>query len=403
MRVWCRCCFRVGLLLVVASQAAVAEPLVDSIRADINKDGRVDHDDLFIFQSQWHLGEEYTPTSTVPTLTPTPTPTSSSVTIAAVGDTNGYNILQTGLVQENPLGGIHALLDEDDIFVFNFEGFLVSERLPASLCPEWPGHSLYWSSARIADFLHPTRFTIATLANNHTSGCGNFGIQETLSEFSDRGILTGGAGQDSTQACEPIRLQVDGVDLAIVSYLAMDTDWFNAGSDRAGAATWDACSGQQQVARLAATEDIVIVALHLHLGPGWTDQPFPASLDLVQRILDAGADLVLAHGPHVPQGILVSQGRVALLSLGNFLFRPDYLMPERAHDSLMARITIFPDRLSVALIPLRLDDAGWPSAASTQKASEILIRLAELSAELGTTVDILGETGYLEVQRESRD
>jgi len=104
----------------------------------------------------------------------------SAVTIAAVGDTNGYNILQSNQDQEDPLQGINGLLREQDIFIFNFEGVLLSENPPPGVCLKWPWQSLLWSPPLIADFLHPTSLTIATLANNHILDCGSYGIQETI-------------------------------------------------------------------------------------------------------------------------------------------------------------------------------------------------------------------------------
>jgi hypothetical protein len=324
-----------------------------------------------------------------------------SVTIAAVGDTNGYNILDSSQDQEDPLRGVNGLIREGDIFVFNLEGVLLSEDPPPGTCRRLPRQSLFCSSPQIADFLHPAHLTIATLANNHILDCGSYGIQETINELTSRGILAVGAGENSRQACQPIRLQVNGIGLVIVSYLAMEPNQLSAGSNKPGVASWEECLGETQLTELAARGDIVVVALHLHLGSGWTDQPAPDSISLVQRILDAGADIVIAHGPHVPQGIMVSDGRVALLSLGNFLFCPDYQMPDEAHDAVMARVTILADSLSITLLPLRLEESGRPVVPSPSEASRILGHIANLSAELGTSVEIHGETGYVTVHRRS--
>jgi len=325
------------------------------------------------------------------------------VTIAAVGDTHGYNILPSNQAQENPLEGVKGLLGEQDIFIFNFEGVLLAEDAPSDICHKFPRQSLFRSPPRIADFLHPTHLTIATLANNHILDCGSCGIQETIRELTNRGIMTVGAGENSVLACQPVRLRVNDVGVVVVSYLAIEPNPFAAGLNRMGAASWEECSGEQQLAELAATGDIVVVALHLHLGQGWTDQTPAEHISLVQRILDAGADLVIAHGPHVPQGIIVSDGRVALLSLGNFLFRPDYQMPEQAHQSIMAKITIFADSISITLLPLMLDDSGRPKVPPSKEASQILRNIADLSAKLGTTIKISKQTAHITVHRQPRN
>jgi hypothetical protein len=322
------------------------------------------------------------------------------VTLAAVGDTNGYNIPLGGQDGEDPLQGVSNLLEEQDIFVFNFEGVLLSEEPSPGTCNQFPNQSLFYSPPQIADFLHPTQLTIATLANNHILECGGYGIQETVHELTSRGILTVGAGKNSEQACQPLRLSVNGVELAVVAYLAMEPDWFSAGADQAGAASWRECAGAQQLVELKAEVDIVVVALHLHLGQGWTEQTPSAHITLVQQVLGAGADIVLAHGPHVPQGILQNNGGIALLSLGNFLFHPDYQMPEKAHRSIIAKVGISSNNITIALLPLKLDPLGRPQNPPHQEASQTLHDIASLSAKLGTTIEIRGDIGYTEIKRQ---
>ena len=179
-----------------------------------------------------------------------------------------------------------------------------------------------------------------------------------------------------------------GLKLVLVSYLAMDVDWLYADTDRPGAAGWEQCSGKEQITALAATEDVVIVALHLHLGEGWTHYQRPENIAIIKNILDAGADIVLAHGPHVPQGVLVQDGKLALLSLGNFLFNPDTYMPEQAHDSILAKIIILNDRFNLEILPLRLDESGRPVIASTGEASKILHQFDSLSSLVGTNLRV---------------
>ena len=329
---------------------------------------------------------------------PSPNPP-PSVTIAAVGDSHGYNIQRGRAGDEDPLQEVGDLLRAQDIFLFNLEGVLLSKAPVPGTCRKFPGQSSFYSLPWIADFLRPAQFAIATLANNHILDCGRHGIQETIDQLSGRGILTIGADENSERACTPLRLQVHGVGVAVVAYLAMEPDWFSAGPDRAGAASWEGCAGEQRLAKLVAAGDIVVVVLHLHLGRGWTEQAPPQHLALVQRVLAAGADIVIAHGPHVPQGILQSNGGVALLSLGNFLFRPDYRMSEKAHRSMVAKMTISSNGLIIALSPLRLDDSGRPRLPSAEDALKILGEIATLSAALGTTVEIREGIGYVTVPR----
>lgn len=322
----------------------------------------------------------------------------STITIAAVGDTNGYNsLLDAG---ENPLNEVKSLLKENDIFIFNYEGVILSEDPPAGICHRFPGQSLFYTLSPIANFLRLTDHTIATLANNHILDCGKYGIRETIRKLKSMGIQTVGAGKNSYEACKPIRLHINGYNVAVVAYLAKRTDQFSADINRAGSASWNECDGKRQIEELKAERYIVVAALHLHLARGWTESSPQIHIDFVKRVLGAGADVVIAHGPHVPQGILQTNGRLAMLSVGNFLFHPDYKMPYRANRSFLAKLSISPDGLTLRLIPLILDNSGSPRIPSPDEASAILGNIVSLSAELGTEIVIRENAGYVNVKRE---
>jgi hypothetical protein len=323
---------------------------------------------------------------------------SPSITIAAVGDTNGYNSLLD--IREDPLKEVKSLLKDNDIFIFNYEGVILSNEPTPGMCHRFPRQSLFYTLSPIANFLRSADHTVATLANNHILDCGHYGIRDTIRELKSRGIQTVGAGNNSYEACEPILLHIKRYKIALVAYLANRTDRFSANVNRAGSASWDECKGKKQIEELKAEGYIVVASLHLHLARGWTDSSPQIHVDLVKRVLDAGADVVIAHGPHVPQGILQTNGRLAILSVGNFLFHPDYRMPRKAHRSFVAKLTIYPDGLTLKLVPLILDGSGSPRIPSPDEASAILSNIVSLSAELGTEVIVHENTGYVKVKRE---
>jgi hypothetical protein len=323
---------------------------------------------------------------------------SSSMTIAAVGDTNGYNSLLDP--KEDPLREVKSLLKDNDIFIFNYEGVILSNEPTPGTCHRFPRQSLFYTVSPIANFLRSADHTIATLANNHVLDCGSYGIRETIRKLESSRIQPVGAGNNSYEACEPILLHIKRYKIALVAYLANKTDTFSANVNRAGSASWDECNGKGQIEKLKAEGYIVVASLHLHLARGWTESSPQIHVDLVKRVLDAGADVVIAHGPHVPQGILQTNGRLAMLSIGNFLFHPDYKMPRKAHRSFLAKVTISPDGLTLKLVPLILDDSGSPRIPSPDEASAILSNIVRLSAELGTEVIVRENAGYVKVKRE---
>jgi poly-gamma-glutamate capsule biosynthesis protein CapA/YwtB (metallophosphatase superfamily) len=187
--------------------------------------------------------------------------------------------------------------------------------------------------------------------------------------------------------------------IAVVAYLAMEPASYAAGSGVPGAATWAECKAEKQIRDLAASGYFVVAALHLHLGYSMTDRTDPANLAAVKRAMAAGADLAIATGPHIPQGIVTDQNRVALLGLGDFLFHPDYKLHRRPERSVVAEVTISRSQIEVALVPLKREENGRPVRPAASEAADTLARIAERSAELGSAIAIRDGVGYVSVRR----
>jgi len=181
--------------------------------------------------------------------------------------------------------------------------------------------------------------------------------------------------------------------------VGMDPDWFSADHNKGGVASWQLCNGQKQIAEIRKEADIILVFVHMHQTNSWTEIPSAASVLFVKNILDAGADVVLGSGPHFPQGIIINNKGIALLSLGNFILRPDYYMPEKGHRSILADFAISNDSLRLAIVPLRLDSLGISRVALQEDARIILNRIVSLSDQLGTALEMREERGYIEMQR----
>jgi poly-gamma-glutamate capsule biosynthesis protein CapA/YwtB (metallophosphatase superfamily) len=77
--------------------------------------------------------------------------------------------------------------------------------------------------------------------------------------------------------------------------------------------------------------DWLIVSLHWHEFGGATlrqakivtecEEPADFVSDFAHRAIDAGADLFVGHGPHVPLGVEIYKGKPIFYSLGNFIFQ----------------------------------------------------------------------------------
>jgi len=133
---------------------------------------------------------------------------------------------------------------------------------------------------------------------------------------------------------------------------------------------------------------------------------------LAKALIDAGADVIVGHHPHMLHGIEVIDGRPVFYSLGNFLFHsvtvgkfprlrrtdPPYswrsLRSKINLDSIVAVVTLTGGPpTSVELIPIVMNNGGDPELAGPDDAGRILSTLADLSAPLGMTIAVEGTRG----------
>jgi poly-gamma-glutamate synthesis protein (capsule biosynthesis protein) len=188
--------------------------------------------------------------------------------------------------------------------------------------------------------------------------------------------------------------------------------------------------------------DWIVVSIHAHESakPGPDNRGTPADfvVEFGHAMIDAGADMVVAHGPHVLRGIEVYQGKPIFYSMGNFIFENDLVelqpadnyekvdLPESALPSdyftkrskndtvgfpadrkywqtVIAEVVYANDRTlkGVRLHPVALGfgqsrtKRGQPVPAPETEAIQIFKDLEELCKPYGTTVSYKGGVGTL--------
>lgn len=99
-------------------------------------------------------------------------------------------------------------------------------------------------------------------------------------------------------------------------------DWV-ARRGHGGAAMWRTKAATKAIQETRAKADIVIV--QLHAGFQFQAAPSTSVKTRARAAIDAGADLVVAHHPHVLQGFEWYKGKLIAYSLGNFIFDQDFL------------------------------------------------------------------------------
>jgi len=309
-----------------------------------------------------------------------------SLSLIAVGDSIGYN------VKNEDLSSLAGMINDTDIFIFNLEGVLRRSKDETLRCEGFPSQSVLTSDASFAKYMKLAPVTIANMANNHVLDCGSEGIESSKRILSEHGLLWVGAGSGLQEACQPLVVNVRNRRVAFVSYNFVISPLVSAKPDEAGAATLSACQHNYDEIRSQGA-DLIIASVHYGF---WSSDVVEGQVQLVSRLLSAGVDVVIGHSPHIPQAVMATGGKLALFSLGNFVFKPDYEMPPLAYTSIIAKIEFFEHSIDLTVRPVMIDDRGIPRI---DPGSETVSRVAKASERFGTFLDIRGSVGRLSIAR----
>jgi poly-gamma-glutamate capsule biosynthesis protein CapA/YwtB (metallophosphatase superfamily) len=316
---------------------------------------------------------------------PAPRATPAPVVLLAAGDLmldRGVAAQQARHGADHPMREVRGLLGEADLALANLEGPITESSTQPCLQKEFS----FRFAPSSAPLLRRSGLRLLSLANNHVLDCGRPGLIDTLRALSAAGLQGFGAGLDAARARAPLRVEVRGVRLAFVGFTRFLPESLVLHDDAPGVAFAAPEAIRSAVAAARTGADVVVVSFHW--GHERSTRPDDHQLELARLALEAGADVVLGHHPHVLQGLRLLRpsvagrgARLVAYSLGNFVFDQRY---EAGRQSLLLRCELDRRGLRAArLVPLRLE-AGQPRPATGEDRAATLRRLAELSAELGT-------------------
>jgi poly-gamma-glutamate synthesis protein (capsule biosynthesis protein) len=80
------------------------------------------------------------------------------------------------------------------------------------------------------------------------------------------------------------------------------------------------------VRNAAGLADYVIVTIHAHEGAGPSRVPAQFLVTFARKMVEAGADVFVGHGPHILRGIEIYRGKPIFYSLGDFIFQNETLL-----------------------------------------------------------------------------
>ncbi len=241
------------------------------------------------------------PTSVKPVPTENPAKT---VTVSCAGDcTLGTDVSFGGRtlpVEVEAQGGDYGwffrnvlpIFEQDDLTIVNMEGSLTTRGTRQEKTYAFRGDPAY------VNILTEGSVEAATLANNHSLDYGEVGLEDTKTALDDAGILW-------FENLETVVTTVNGVKVGLIGLYDLN-----------GSGLRNISVAMEQVKSQGA--ELVIV--QVHWGIEREGIPTDRQREVGYAAIDAGADLVIGHHPHVLQGVEEYKGKMIAYSLGNFCF-----------------------------------------------------------------------------------
>jgi poly-gamma-glutamate synthesis protein (capsule biosynthesis protein) len=239
-----------------------------------------------------------------------------------------------------------------------------------------------------AKALRRAGFSVLTLANNHMMDYGAGGLEETLRHLDNAGILHAGAGENLDSARKPAVMLVGEKRIAFLAYSKTLPSQFYAGHGRAGTAPGVESLYIEDISKAKSVADYVVVSFHW--GTEKASTPRSYQVATARRAIDAGADVVIGHHPHVLQGVERYKNGVIFYSIGNFAFGS---MSRGSDVGAIARVTLENGIKEAEVIPLNVSNYEihfQPNILAWKRALDVIIRLNRLSQQFGTKINPVG-------------
>jgi hypothetical protein len=353
-----------------------------------------------------------------PLIEPTPPPARvyAPVRLAFVGDINlGTTTLPDGVPPDSGRG----LLDNarpslvGDLVVGNFEGVLadtgtsVKCLAPLTLQEKRRRPKGDTVSVRIRSncyaFRTPTMlaprlveagFTHMNLANNHANDLGPTGRQSTETTLRELGIrLYGPLGQISV---DTVRRGDSLTTVALVGFTTYPYAYNLLDIERSAAV----------VDSIRPMVDLLLVTFHggtegvkaLRTGEAAESLGREPRGDLrrwARAVIDAGADAVIGHGPHVLRGVEFYRDRLIAYSLGNFATYRGFNLSGPLGITAVLQLEFSPDRTlrSARLAPMRQLPRQGPAVDPDREAVQLMRRLSK--EDFGPTAAVITDSGEI--------
>jgi len=286
-----------------------------------------------------------------------------TISITAVGDIMMGTTFPRNLLP--PDDGAHSFdnvkshFSGADILFGNLEGPLTDAGSP-SKCGGSGNCYEFKMPSRYVAHLKRAGFTVLNIANNHANDFGALGAMNTVATLQENNIAPVGGDFVAT-------LNIRGKKVAMLG--------FAHNRKKNSHAITDIPAATQLVKKLKAENDLVVVSFHggaegaAAVNISDKTEVFCGEnrgnvIQFAHAVVDAGADMVLGHGPHVLRAMEVYKGKLIAYSLGNFLVYETFGTNGPCGQSVILKAKLDAKTgnfVAGDIVPVKISQVGLPS------------------------------------------
>ena len=288
------------------------------------------------------------------------------------------------------LAAVTPWLEDADVTFGNLEGPLCDGGQTAKCGADATACYAFRTPTRYAAYLKAAGLDMLSTANNHAEDFGNTCRLATETALTEHGLAS--SGRPGTVAT----VEVDGARVGMIGFHTSRNSHYVNDHETAAAL----------VRAVAADHDWVIVSFHggaegskaLHV-PDKMETFYGEQRGHLRKfaraVIEAGADIVLGHGPHVPRGLELVDGHLVAYSLGNFATYGRFSLGGHLSTSLVLEAVLSHEGQLVSgrILPVKLRGEGVPEPDDTGIAIDLIRQLS--TEDFGERSPVIAKDGTL--------
>lgn len=238
------------------------------------------------------------------------------VTLGFVGDIMLDRGVETSVIK-NFEGNYHKIfsevkaLEDDDILFANLEGPISDKGRNVG-----SKYSFRFDPV-VTEAIKQAGFDVVSFANNHVGDYSDAAFLDTLGRLSENNILYTGAGETYDLAKKPVVIERSGIQIGYLGFSDVGPEWMKATAEKPGILLANDPNLESIIREAKESVDFLVVSVH------WGDEYKAHTArqeTLAHKMIDAGANMVVGHHPHVTQDVEEYKDGLIVYSLGNFVF-----------------------------------------------------------------------------------